>query len=105
MQIANLYKKTYINSCNKISEERNNFIKKLNTIKGIKVYPSQANFLLCYLENYDSTELAIKLLNENIFIKDLKTKNSFKGLNYIRLAIRTNEDNEKLIYALKKYLD
>lgn len=101
LQIANLYSKDYQIACSKIVEEREYFKNKLERIKGLKVYDSEANYLFCYLENFDSTELAIKLLNKNIFIKDLKTKKAFEGQNYIRLAVRTREENDRLVSSLK----
>ena len=104
LQIANLYKKDYEKSCLKIFEERNRFIEELRKIDGIKVYDSEANFVMCKLNNNDSTELAVNLLNDNIFVKDLKTKQVFEGKDYLRLAVRTEEDNNKLIKSLKKYL-
>ena len=64
------------------------------------VYPSEANFLMVDLGEVDSTKLAVKLLDNNIFIKDLKTKVAFKNKNFIRLAIRTKEENDSLINAL-----
>ena len=105
LQICTLYKKDYIRACDKIVEARDIFIKDLRKIKGIKVYNSEANYILCDLGKYNSTDLAIKLLeNDNIFIKDLRTKNAFKDMNYIRLAVRTIEENKKLIEKLMKYL-
>jgi histidinol-phosphate/aromatic aminotransferase/cobyric acid decarboxylase-like protein/choline kinase len=104
LQIANLYKNDYILSCNKIVKERNRFIKELNKIEGLKVYNSEANYLLCYLEKKDSTELAAKLLNNNIFIKDLKTKKAFENKNFIRIAVRNEQDNNILIKNLKTLL-
>ena len=104
LQIANLYKKEYKTACDKIAIERERFISKLRAINGIDVYDSEANFVLCNLNNFDSTELAIKLLNNNVFIKDLKTKDAFKDQNYIRLAVRTEEENNKLIEELNKVL-
>lgn len=104
LQIGNLYKKDYAAACDKIVVEREHFISELRKIKEIKVYDSEANYVLCYLGKYDSTEIASRLLEDNIFIKDLKTKDAFKDMNYIRLAIRTREENEMLIKAFKKAL-
>ena len=104
LQIANLYKKDYKLACDKIAVERERFINKLREIKGLDVYDSEANFVLCHLNNIDSTTLAIELLNNNIFIKDLKTKDAFKDQDYIRLAVRTEEDNNRLIEELNKVL-
>ena len=101
LQIANLYKKEYIKACDKISIERSRFINALRELNIGTVYDSQANYLLIDLKDVNSTDLAVKLLNEDaIFIKDLRTKKSFEGTNFIRIAIRTEEENNKLIDAL-----
>ena len=104
LQIANLYKKDYKLACDKIAIERERFINKLRELDDITVYDSEANYLLCNLNKYDSTDLAIKLLEKNIFIKDLKTKDAFKDQNFIRLAVRTEEENNLLIEELSKVL-
>ena len=104
LQIANLYKKDYVNACNKICEERKLFINDLRKIKGIKVYDSQANYILCDLKENSSDLVSLKLLEKNIFIKDLRTKDAYKNKNFIRLAIRTREENKILVEELKKAL-
>ena len=40
------------------------------------------------------------IISYNIFIKDLKGKTGFENKNYIRLAIRDENDNNQLIDAL-----
>lgn len=40
------------------------------------------------------------LVKHNILIKDLKAKTG--GRNYIRLAVRNTEDNDRLIAALRE---
>lgn len=104
LQIATLFKKDYVESCNKIATVREKFINDLKQISKIKVYDSEANYILCYLNDNDSTEIAIKLLEKNIFIKDLKTKDAFKDMNYIRLAVRTEEENNILVNELKSLI-
>lgn len=107
LQIANLYKNDYILSCDKIAEERKRMIKKLQEAlpKKCHVYSSEANFLMVDLGNIDSTKLAIELLNKKIFIKDLKTKDAFKNKNFIRLAVRTDKENDKLIHDIVSTLN
>ena len=106
LQIANLYKKEYIKACDMIAIERERFIKDLRTIKDIIVYNSEANYILCNLNNNNSTKVSINLLNDyNIFIKDLRTKDAFKGDNYIRLAVRTTEENKFLVKKLKDEIE
>ena len=52
---------------------------------------------------YTAAEIVDKLLNNyGILIKDLTKKTN--GKNYIRIAIRNQEDNDKLIEALKRTL-
>lgn len=105
LQNCTLYNKAYISACDKIAEERHRFTTELRNL-GIEVYESQANFVLVNLDSVNSTELAVDLLcNYDIFIKDLRTKKSFKDQNFVRLAIRTTEENNKLIEGLKKALN
>ena len=54
--------------------------------------------------NYLCMDLIQSILNDNIFIKDLRTKHSFEGTNFVRIAIKSTEDNDKLIEAIKNYL-
>jgi len=105
LQTANLYKTDYASACDKISEERERMTKRLREVlpNDCTVYDSQANFILINLGKHNSTDFAVDLLDNDIFIKDLRTKHAFEGKNFIRLAIRTQEENDKLIACLKKY--
>lgn len=101
LQIFEKYRKSYEVSCDKIAEERERFSKELSKIDGIKVFESQANYILCLLKQ-DSLVVAEKLLDsKNILIKDLSTKFGFDGKSFIRLAVRDNHDNNILLEALK----
>ena len=102
LQIANLYKSDYALACDKIAEERERMTQKLQKALPSKchVYPSEANFLMLDLGDINSTELTIKLLDNNIFIKDLRTKPAFQNKNFVRLAIRTKEENDRLIQSI-----
>ena len=105
LQVITLYEKNYKSACNRIALERNRFIKELKKINYIKVYPSQANYVLCELTNrFKSKALAVKLLeSHNILIKDLGDKVTFEGREFIRLAVRNTEDNDYLVKVLKSY--
>lgn len=64
-------------------------------------FDSEANYFLCeLLGGYNSTKLAGELLEDNILIKDSSGKIR-NGRQYIRIAIRTEEENDKLIGALR----
>ena len=104
MQIYTKYEKDYARACELFQKEREAFYAGLKKIPFLRVIPSQANYFLCEVTSkYTSHELAVKLLNEeNILIKDCANKNAFEGRNFIRLAIRSREDNERLIGALER---
>lgn len=105
LQIFPIYKKDYESSCNKISEERKFMIEALNKNDKIKVYNSQANYLMCELKELNSSDLTLYLLkNNNIFIKDLKNKKGFKNKEMIRIAIKSHDDNIEIINAINSYL-
>ena len=107
LQIFDKYKKFYGSACDKIAEERGRFSSELSKIPGVIVYESQANYLLCKLsgeaEKIGSLGLAEKLLDGyNILIKDLSSKKGFEKGQFIRLAVRNCQDNDRLIFALKE---
>ena len=105
LQIYQLFAKDYEKACDAIVNERNRVIAELQKLKSIRVYDSEANYILVDLKENNSIELAAKLLDEkHILIKDLSTKNYFHKKNFIRLAIRDENDNNALIEALNEYL-
>lgn len=105
LQIYDKYNKTYAAACDSIAEERSRFTKKLAGIKGIFVFPSQANYVLCRIDGKKAADITVSLLEKyNIFIKDLSSKKGFESGDYIRLAVRDQKDNDVLIAALKDIL-
>ncbi|MCQ2573065.1 MAG: aminotransferase class I/II-fold pyridoxal phosphate-dependent enzyme [Treponema sp.] len=106
LQIYEKYSKTYSAACDSIASERARFTKELSKLPGIKVYKSQANYVLCKLSgNISASKLTVKLLDKyNIFIKDLAGKRGFENGEFIRLAVRNQEDNDILIQAMKNEL-
>jgi threonine-phosphate decarboxylase len=75
----------------------------LEKIKSFKVFPPDANFFFIDIRKsgLTATELKNKLLHQGILIRDCT---SFMGLDpyYIRVAVKTREENERLIEALKR---
>lgn len=105
LQIYEKYSKNYSTALKKFKSARDKYIKDLSTLDGIRVIPTQANYVTCeIISGKTSTQLAQDLLEKNIFIKDLSTKKGFDGRNYIRIAVKNEEDNDKLIAALKENL-
>ncbi len=104
MQIEEKYKKDYTAALVRLREERARFQKGLSEIQGIRVIPSQANFVMVEIEEGISPKELLKrlLIKHNLLIKELTTKTN--GRNYLRLAVRNKEDNDVLIAAMKKEL-
>lgn len=103
MQILEKYSKDYTASLESIKKSRTLFVQELSKIPYLRVIPSQANYIMCeVLNGFSSRELAEKLLQKDILIKDLSTKVT-NGKQYIRLAVRNELDNQKLVETLHEY--
>lgn len=105
MQIFTKYESDYFKAALKFREERRRFREELSAIPFLRVFDSEANYFLCeVLPPMTSHSLTVSLLDKHrILIKDCSTKKVFDGRNYIRIAIRNKEDNNKLINALKAF--
>ena len=101
LQIAEKYKKDYICALVKIRAERSRFEQELAQIRGLRVIPSQANYVMVQITG-DITTAAlteIMLSKYNILIKDLSSK--VDGKKYLRLAVRDEKDDNVLLQALR----
>jgi len=85
-----------------IEKEKDFLYKNLSKIKEIEPYPSVANFILIKIKApFSSSWLANELAGKGILIRDCS---NFTGLSdkFFRIAVRTREENEKLIYNLEQ---
>jgi len=86
-----------------IKKEKGLLLVDLEKFSGFKVYPADANFFFIDIRNsgFTANELASKLLKQGILIRDCT---SFRGLDgyFIRVAVKTHSENERLIEALKR---
>ncbi len=103
MQIQEKYKKDYALALEKLKDERKRFFGELSNIGNIRVIPTQANYFMIELTGkYNAHDLTNDLLERySILIKDLTDK---AGDKYIRVAIRNEEDDNRLIKALQELL-
>lgn len=99
MQILTKYKMDYMESLIKMKQVRSDFIKNLNQYSFITAYPSQANYVLCELHGCSSKEIVTEFLKANILVKDITDKIN-NGREYLRIAVRTQEENDKLLKFL-----
>ncbi len=106
MQIAEKYKKDYAEGLRRFREIRKDFAKELGRVPGLRVVPSQANYLLVELtDGRTARELTKRLLLEyQLFIKDLSAKIRMDGRQFVRIAVRSVEDNRKLLEALREMI-
>lgn len=103
MQIFTKYEKDYKRACDRFIEERDNFEKKLKEISFIRLMPSQANYFLCeILPPLTANSIVLKMLKKyNVLTRDCSTKVGFDGKQYMRIAVRSHEDNARLIEGFK----
>ena len=85
-------------SVRKISAERRHQTEELTQL-GIRVYPGEANYLLLYSDD----NLCRKLMTRGIMVRDCS---NYIGLSagFVRIAVRTREENDALLTALKEVL-
>lgn len=105
MQIFNKYEKDYNKACDKFIAERNDFERQLQGIPFLRVMPSQANYFLCeILPPMSANSLVLTMLKRfNILMRDCSDKKGFDGQKqYMRIAVRSHEDNARLIAGLKQ---
>ena len=85
-----------------IEKEKAHLLGELSKISSFKIYPADANFFFINIKKSGLTaaELTSKLLNKCLLIRDCT---SFRGVDpyFIRVAIKTRVENERLIEALK----
>lgn len=103
MQIFTKYEKDYKEACTRFIEVRADFLKELNKIPYLHIMPTQANFVLCeILKPYTANDIALFLLkNHNILVSVCSAKKGIEPNKYIRIAVRSKSDNDRLITVLK----
>lgn len=103
MQIEEKYKKDYVSALEKFRAERARYEKELAAVEGLRIIPSQANYVMAEITNgMTAAELTrVLIVRHNILIKNLFAKVNKDGRQYIRLAVKTKTENEKIVEALK----
>lgn len=84
-----------------IREEGKIFKAKLDRIRGFQAGEVNVNFILVNISKFmlDSTELTARLAASGVLIRDCSSLHGL-GKDYIRLAVRTAEENDRLIAAI-----
>ncbi|MDQ7834838.1 MAG: cobyric acid synthase [Humidesulfovibrio sp.] len=83
---------------------RQKLASELREIPGLRVFPGNANFLLCRLDRVGMTAKPLfeRLLSEGLAIRLCA---NFEGLDdsYFRIAVRTADENARLVDALGRF--
>lgn len=105
MQILGKYSADYKEALLQIKKERKRFEEELSKINGIRVIPSQANYVMVELADQIPAKVLTKklLVNHEILVKDLTEKTGQK--NYLRIAVRDYDDNNRLLSGIKAELE
>jgi threonine-phosphate decarboxylase len=88
-----------------IKEEKSFLLTELKRLKAFKIYPPDANFIFMDIRKSGVTasKLKEKMLSHDVLIRDCS---SFAGLDeyYIRVAVKTRGENERLLAAFRETL-
>jgi len=87
----------------KLKNERTKLSEHLSLISGLKVFPSQANFLLVHVEKGDANIIFQKLKQAGILIKNLANAPGALN-NCLRITVGQAEENQKVIAALNSIM-
>lgn len=82
-----------------VLSERDKMLKAMQKITKIKVYPSEANFIL--FKSADATSCFRHLLDCGILIRNVENHGFLKGC--LRVSVGSPEENKKFIEALRKF--
>ncbi|MCL1972441.1 MAG: aminotransferase class I/II-fold pyridoxal phosphate-dependent enzyme [Endomicrobia bacterium] len=98
--------RNFVNSTRtELHDLRKSLIKMLQTIKELRVIPSNTNFILCEIKNGSSAvNLISNLEKEKFYIRELTTHyKDFPG-EWIRISVNNTYLNTKLVEAIKCHL-
>ena len=103
MQILSKYEKDYQRACARFVEERKRFLDDLATVSFLHVMPTQANFVFCRVEQpFTASGVVMRMLKDhNILMSNCRAKKGLQGDCWMRIAVRSRADNERLVKALK----
>ncbi len=104
LRLAPQYRQEFIDSCKKVRADRDHFYKQLQAVPGMTVYRPDANYIFCRLPDCAESgpEVTEKLfVKHNIYIKHCLGKTMPESDRYLRIASRTQPENQHLIEALR----
>ena len=86
-----------------LTEEKKWLYKELMLMDSLQCIEPSVNYMLCHLdEQYSLDDMIQKLYYQSILIRDCSHYTGL-GLNWFRVAVKTREQNQQLIHALRSY--
>jgi histidinol-phosphate/aromatic aminotransferase/cobyric acid decarboxylase-like protein/choline kinase len=107
LRLAPHYRTEFAHSCELVRFACNGLYRNLRTIPGLKAYRPDANFVLCRMPDdaMSGPELTRKLfIEDNILVKHCTGKTMPEADRYVRIASRTQAENQALTEALRRMI-
>jgi histidinol-phosphate/aromatic aminotransferase/cobyric acid decarboxylase-like protein/choline kinase len=103
LQVMGKYEDAYRGACRALIAERERLFEGLQAIPFLRPLPSSANYVLCeVLNGMTGRALAERLLEKHdVLIKDCSGKRGLEGVEYVRIAVRDEADDDYLLGALR----
>ncbi len=104
--VAALADEDHIRKTHEVVKKEKDFLtKELTKIRGFKVFKADTNFVFIGVRNsgLKASEIRRQMIKHGILVRDCS---SFTGLDefYVRVAVKTRKENEKLLNAFEKVL-
>lgn len=97
------YRLEYAESCRQVREATSSLVRGLEQVPYLYPFPTQGNFILCQiLYGFTGEELTTRLFEDSrVLVNNCGSKDGLEG-NFIRIACRTEEDNDNLVEIFKR---
>jgi len=97
------YRAEYTESCRLVRDATQRLVRGLEDVPFLHPYPTNGNFVLCsILYGFTGEELESRLFEDSrILVNNCGSKDGLEG-DFIRVACRTVEDNDRLVEALMR---
>ena len=104
LMLAPQYRQEFRAGCDRVRADRDQCYRQLSSIQGLTAFQPEANFIFCRLPEWAASgpEITRKLfIKHNIYIKHCQGKTMPQADRYLRLACRTEDENRKMVEALR----
>ncbi|MBI5231882.1 MAG: histidinol-phosphate aminotransferase family protein [Coriobacteriales bacterium] len=108
LRMARDYRQDFVESCERVRLDCDRFYEALLGIEGLVVYRPQANFVFCRLPDGAPSGAEVErrlFLEHNTYIKHCGGKTMADSDRYVRMASRTEAENDALVTALSLVLE